>query len=280
MLALPVSKLKNLVLLVLLLANLALLALLIPDRVNQQRGDDALRQSLCDLYAGQQVQLDPDTVPDTVTIYSLELAEDPAGSAAAAEALLGQSMVQDDATRYQSIYRSDSGQCTISRSGSFRASLEGRPAVRDLAKDAKKTLRAMGFQYLSLSEPQRLRAGFYTLTATQTVLGVPVFSQGLTLTYANDRLVQLEGVFYTGAGTLTRISDQPCISAADALVAFLSARVDLGWVGSAVTGMTQGYVRSETAAAAAVHLTPVWRLETDTGSFDVNGITGEVTAVS
>ena len=276
----PVSKLKNLVLLVLLLANLALLALLIPDRVNQQRGDAALRKSLCDLYAGQQVQLDPDTVPDTVSIYSLELAEDPAGSAAAAEALLGQSMVQDDATRYQSVYRSDSGQCTISRSGSFRASLEGRPAVRDLAKDAKKTLRAMGFQYLSLSEPQRLRAGFYTLTATQTVLGVPVFSQGLTLTYANDRLVQLEGVFYTGAGTLTRISDQPCISAADALVAFLSARVDLGWVGSAVTGMTQGYVRSETAAAAAVHLTPVWRLETDTGSFDVNGITGEVTAVS
>ena len=276
----PVSKLKNLVLLVLLLANLALLALLIPDRVNQQRGDAALRQSLCDLYAGQQVQLDPDTVPDTVTIYSLELAEDPAGSAAAAEALLGQSMVQDDATRYQSVYRSDSGQCTISRSGSFRASLEGRPAVRDLAKDAKKTLRAMGFQYLSLSEPQRLRAGFYTLTATQMVLGVPVFSQGLTLTYANDRLVQLEGVFYTGAGTLTRISDQPCISAADALVAFLSARVDLGWVGSAVTGMTQGYVRSETAAAAAVHLTPVWRLETHTGSFDVNGITGEVTAVS
>ena len=276
----PVSKLKNLVLLVLLLANLALLALLIPDRVNQQRGDAALRQSLCDLYAGQQVQLDPDTVPDTVSIYSLELAEDPAGSAAAAEALLGQSMVQDDATRYQSVYRSDSGQCTISRSGSFRASLEGRPAVRDLAKDAKKILRAMGFQYLSLSEPQRLRAGFYTLTATQTVLGVPVFSQGLTLTYANDRLVQLEGVFYTGADTLTRISDQPCISAADALVAFLSARVDLGWVGSAVTGMTQGYVRSETAAAAAVHLTPVWRLETDTGSFDVNGITGEVTAVS
>ena len=276
----PVSKLKNLVLLVLLLANLALLALLIPDRVNQQRGDDALRQSLCDLYAGQQVRLDPDTVPDTVTIYSLELAEDPAGSAAAAEALLGQSMVQDDATRYQSVYRSDSGQCTIRRSGSFRASLEGSPAVRDLAKDAKKTLRAMGFQYLSLSEPQRLRAGFYTLTATQTVLGVPVFSQGLNLTYANDRLVQLEGMFYTGADTLTRISDQPCISAADALVAFLSARVDLGWVGSAVTGMTQGYVRSETAAAAAVHLTPVWRLETDTGSFDVNGITGEVTAVS
>ena len=50
------------------------------------------------------------------------------------------------------------------------------------------------------------------------------------------------------------------LSAADALVAFLSARYDLGWVGSSVTGLTQGYQRSETAAAAAVHLTPVWRL--------------------
>ena len=36
-------------------------------------------------------------------------------------------------------------------------------------------------------------------------------------------------------------------------------------------------MRSETAGAS-VHLTPVWRLETDTGSFDINGITGEVTA--
>ena len=273
----PVSKLKNLVLLVLLLANLALLALLGPDRLSQAREDAALRQSLCDLYAGQQVSLDPAVVPDTVTIYALELAQDPDAAAAAAAALLGQELTLDDSSRFQSVYRANAGQCVISRSGAFRASLEDRPEVRDLAKDAGKTLHAMGFQYSSLTGPQRLRAGFYTLTAAQTVLGVPVFSQGLTLTYANDRLVQLEGVFYTGAGTLTRISDQPCISAADALVAFLSARIDLGWVGSAVTGMTQGYVRSETAGAS-VHLTPVWRLETDTGSFDINGITGEVTA--
>ena len=118
----------------------------------------------------------------------------------------------------------------------------------------------------------------YTLTATQSILGVPVLSGDLTLTYSNSRLTALEGTFFTGADTLARVSDESCLTAADALVAFLSARYDLGWVGSAVTGMEQGYLRSEAATAAAVRLTPVWRLDTDTGSFLINGMTGEVAA--
>lgn len=134
----------------------------------------------------------------------------------------------------------------------------------------------MGFAVKSLGEPVRLRAGVYTLTATQAVLGVPVLSGDLTLTYSNSRLTELSGLFFTGANVLSRVSDTASISAADAVVAFLAARYDLGWVGSAILSLSQGYIRSETAAAAAVHLTPVWLLETDTGAFLVNGITSEV----
>ena len=82
---------------------------------------------------------------------------------------------------------------------------------------------------------------------------------------------------FTRRASTSLIPAAEAISAADALVVFLSARFELGWMGSAVVGMEQGYLRSETAAAATVHLTPVWRLDTDTGSFYVNGITGEVT---
>ena len=96
------------------------------------------------------------------------------------------------------------------------------------------------------------------------------------LTYSNNRLTAIDGIFLSGTSSLTRVSDNACLSAADALVAFLSARYDLGWVGSAVTGLQQGYIRSETAAA--VRLTPVWQLTTDTGVFQINGMTGEVTA--
>lgn len=277
----PVSKLKNLTILILLLADLALIALVIPNRTAAQRDEAARRQALCDLYQQAEIQLQPEAVADTVPLYVLELKEDTGADLQAATAILGQQvLVQDDSTRYLSSYQSAAGTCRISRSGGFQAELTGQPERRDLHKAAKKTLRAMGFDWDKLEAPVRLRAGVYEVSAVQSVLGVPVFSDGLTLTYANSRLIGLEGVFFTGTRSLARVSDRACLSAGDALVAFLSARYDLGWVGSGVLSMEQGYVRSETAAAATVRLTPAWLLETDTGNFLVNGMTGEVTSAN
>lgn len=281
MTALPVSKLKNLVILILLLANLAMLGLLLPGQLEKQREAADLRQSLSELYAAQDVVLDPDVIPDTVTLYALELAEDPSADLQAAKALLGdQVLVQDDSTRYLRTYQSAYGQCSLGRSGRFHAVLEDQAESGDLVKAAKQTLKRMGFTYSSLSQPERLRAGVYSVTAVQSVLDAPVFGGELTLTYSNNCLSSLDGVFFTGTGTMTRVSETACISAAGALVSFLSARYDLGWVGSEILAMEQGYLRSETAAAAAVHLTPVWKLTTDTGVFYISGVTGEVTAAA
>ncbi len=277
----PVSKLKNLTILILLLANLAMLGLLLPGRLAERREETALRESLSQLYADQEVALSPSIIPESATLYVLELAEDPTADQQAATALLGsQVQTQDDSTRYLRSYRSDDGMCSISRTGAFHAQLEGSEENGDLVKASKRILRRMGFTYSSLSQPERLRAGVYTVTATQAVMNVPVFGGDLTLTFSNNCLSTLDGVFFTGGSALTRVSEEACISAADALVDFLAARYTLGWVGSEICSMEQGYLRSETAAAAAVRLTPVWQLVTDTGAFYINGMTGEVTAVS
>lgn len=277
----PTQKLKNLALLILLVANLILLSVVVPNRTARDREADELRQSLQTLCAREQVELDPAAIPDTVTLYALELAEDPSADLQAAKALLGdQVLVQDDSTRYLRTYQSAYGQCSLGRSGRFHAMLEDQAESGDLVKAAKQTLKRMGFTYSSLSQPERLRAGVYSVTAVQSVLDAPVFGGELTLTYSNNCLSSLDGVFFTGAGTMTRVSETACISAAGALVSFLSARYDLGWVGSEILAMEQGYLRSETAAAAAVHLTPVWKLTTDTGVFYISGVTGEVTAAA
>lgn len=275
----PVSKLKNLAILILLLANLALVLLLVPNRLAERQETETLHGALSSLYARQQIALQPDTIPDTVPLYVLELKEDSGSSQQAAAALLGEDLqVQDDSSRYLSAYTSEQGSCAISRNGEFSAQLIGQKEAGDLKAASRKVLKKMGFSHGSLPEACRVRAGVYTVTATQQILGMPVFSGDLTLTWSNSRLTTLEGIFFTGTGSLTRVSDSACLSAADALVAFLSARYELGWVGSAITGLQQGYIRSETAAAAAVRLTPVWKLETDTGSFLINGMTGEVAA--
>ncbi len=276
----PVSKLKNLTILILLLANLALLGILLPGRRAQAQEAASLRQSLSELYAAQDVALDPEVIPDTVTLYVLELAEAPGADLQVAEALLGPDVLaQDDSTRYLRTFQSSSGTCSISRTGVFHAQLTDQRENSDLTKAAKSTLKAMCYAYSALSEPVRLRAGVYQATAVQSVLSMPVFESDLTLTYSNGCLTALDGVFYTGTD-LTRVSEAHCLSAADALVAFLSARYGLGWMGGEITAMEQGYLRSETASAGAIHLTPVWKLSTDTGQFYINGLSGEITAIS
>lgn len=275
----PVPKLKTLAIGILLLANGILAMIVFPGRMAVRQEEDALRQSLCRLYAQQEVELEPQTILDTTDLYVLELKEDALSDVQAAKALLGEQLLaQDDSTRYLSVYRSARGQCSISRSGEFTASLADADAVRNPQRATKKLLKSMGFDSLSLPEMQ-ITGETCTLTATQTVLGMPVFSNGLTFTYEQGRLTELSGVFFTGTDTLRRVSDRVGISAADALVAFLDARDNLGWVGSSVTAMEQGYIRSETATAAVVRLTPAWQVETDTGVFRVHGLTGEVTPV-
>lgn len=276
----PAPKLKNLAILILLLANLALAITVFPSRAGIRQEEDALRQSLCELYDRQEIALAPQTIPDTTPLYVLELKENSDSDLRAATALLGQQLlVEDDSTRYVSSYRSALGQCSISRSGEFSAQLTQSEAVRDPIKASRKLLKDMGFSHLSLPETQDTEDGVCTVTATQTILDMPIFSDGLTLTWSDDRLTGLDGVFFTGASTLMRVSDSACISATDALVSFLDARYDLGWVGSEVTALQQGYIRSETAAATAVRLTPVWQLETDTGTFQIHGMTGEVVSI-
>lgn len=277
----PVSRLKNLAILILLLANAALLVLVVPNQLARSREEEQLRNALEELCARENVTLMADAVPDTVTLYPLELREDAQADLRAATALLGEEvLVQDDSTRYLSTYRSSRGHCSISRSGSFHAELTGTEAAEDLESHGEQLLSAMGFQTYRHGMAMEQTDGTRTVSAMQDILGVPVFSRGLTLTYDAERLIRLEGIFFTGGENPVRVDSQACISAADALTAFLAARFELGWVGSTVTAMEQGYHQADTASAAAVHLTPVWRIDTDTGSFRVDGTTGAVTIQS
>ncbi len=269
----PVSKLKNIIILVLLLADLILLGLLVPHQLTQERERYELRQSLSDLYETGGIRLAPEAIPKAVPLYAIQLAENSSDQLRAAKALLGEQMVAEaDSTRHLSSFQSRLGTCSMGRDGSFRAELKEVPA-----KTAMQTLEEMGFQWQKLSEAAAMTDEKEQITATQSVLGVPVFSGGLTMTFAHGQLTAVDGSFFFGTSEPVRVSKESCISEADALIAFLAARYELGWVGEEIYSMEQGYLRSETASASAVQLTPVWCLKTDSGTFYIDGLTGEVT---
>ena len=139
----------------------------------------------------------------------------------------------------------------------------------------QRRLRGMGYTVWQTQPAVRQADGIYALGVEQALLGMPVFGGTLTFTYQDGALRAADGVFYPESGSIARVSEEACISCADALTQILASCDALGWVGSQITGMQQGYLHSETATSA-LRFTPVWRVETDTTVFYVNGITREV----
>lgn len=275
----PVSKIKNLILLILLLSVVCLLVQIVPARLEQVRAEEALHQQLEELFASYDIRLNGAALPRSVSLYAIELGAQREDAAVAAQALLGaDAVLMPDSTHYASTYSAAAGRCAFRADGTFTATLSGAQSTQEPADAAKKLLRKMGFAAQDVSEPQRVSAGVYEVAAGQNILGVPVLSEGLRLTYTNGSLSGIEGTFFTGASQVARTSENACISCADALVALLSGREALGWVGSEITSVRQCYRHTE-SASASVRLTPVWVIETDTGSFCVNGLTREISTL-
>ena len=274
----PVSKIKNLILLILALSVVCLLFLAVPMRTAQIQAEDALHAQLEELFASYDIQLDRAILPRSVDLYTVELSGQQADNAAAAAALLGaDAALQPDSSHYAATYLSPAGSCTFRAGGGFSAALTGGESTSDMAGSAARLLKKMGFDAESVSAPERQSACVYTLTARQRLFGVRVLSGGLTLTYTNGVLTKMEGTFLTGVSQAVRTGSTACISCASALTALLSGRDALGWVGSRILHVQQCYRFSE-APSGAMRLTPVWLIETDTGSFCVGGMSREITA--
>ena len=267
-------RIKNLILLILALAVCFLLLAVAPGKPSAQREEAALHRGLTELLASYGVSIDPALLTPGETLYAIELGE--ADASAAAEALLGEAAEADSSsTRYEILYSADSGSVSFSRSGALHAELSAAVGGRSYEQDMQRRLRGMGYTVWQTQPAVRQADGVYALGVEQALLGMPVFGGTLTFTYQDGALRAADGVFYPESGSIARVSEEACISCADALTQILASRDALGWVGSQITGMQQGYLHSETATSA-LRFTPVWRVETDTAVFYVNGITREV----
>lgn len=174
------SRMKNLILLVLTLCALGLLCIVVPNRLAQTHEQRQMLQELKTLYEGYDLSIDLDELPRSPTLYIVELSED--GAQTAAQALLGAKTAPAGASGFESTYESDLGTLHITRTGGFSASLTGGSRVRNPEKAAEKLLRAMDFQYQSLTREQA-ESGAVRICASQALLGVPVLGSLLELTY-------------------------------------------------------------------------------------------------
>ena len=89
-----VSRMKNLIILVLSICAVCLLAVAVPNRLSQTHEQRRMLAELKTLYESYGLRIELDELPRSPTLYSVELSE--SGAQTAAQALLGQKAAQPD----------------------------------------------------------------------------------------------------------------------------------------------------------------------------------------
>lgn len=269
------SKLKNIILVILVTVNLFLLVLVVYREVRSSRYSESARENAVGVLARSGITVKEEILPRDGRLAPLSMERDKTQEAKAAAALLGNASesVQGGVT----VYSGDKGTARFSRSGEFSAVLNAGacPMGEKTAQEhALATLALLNFDGEILSSEED--GDSTVVTVRQLWQGTPVYTCQAVLVYRQGALVSIRegGTRLTGAPV--KSGDAESLSAVTALLRFLEGITKLGDVCTSLTGMTPGYVFTA-GFSDPITLHPVWYLTTDTGAYLLDAVTGELT---
>lgn len=270
----PWSKMKNMILAILAATNLCLLLLVAGQAFQSGRMRVQARENAILFLKNRGVEVDEDMIPQKMDLPPLAVERDLEGEERAASALLKGTVTAE--SRGGEVYRyfNEKGSVQFHSDGTFSAQLspDAFPMGTDRAAGCVELLERVGFTGTILTENGD------ELVFRQTWRGSPLFTQQVTLACQGEYLTAIT------AGRLLVSHPQEdagrqTISVATALINFLNGVGALGDVCNRIDAIEQGYVTAISLAGPTV-LTPVWRMTTDTGAYQLDLVTGVVTRVS
>lgn len=263
------ARLKNLIILILLLLNGCLLFSLAQRRTADRNAFRRTVEQLVALFAEDGMTLDPDTISTDNPPDGVSLARDTALEEQAAAFLLGEGLSASDQGGGIYHYAGAAGEALFRSSGGFEAS--GVLAEKDAGDVCRDFCRTFSYEVpdIRLDEED---GGVFTAPAVYG--GLPVFNCSVTFTIEKGVLTAVSGTLLPKTGTPA--PEEEPLSAAGALVAFQRMRRESAVVASTVTETLLCYELQ--TSGAAMSLSPVWRVVTDTEDYYVNCRTGAVTA--
>lgn len=270
------SKIKNIIILLLVIVNGFLLALVGIRAWRTERGQRETRERMVGILANNGIEFLPEEVPGALELASWQVNTERPGETQAA-ALVGE-VTETETTAAGTTYVGVRGTVTFSDDGGVEAGFAPGGWSADRERVAAVTTEMLGALEVSSARvtERREEDDAVTVTVTQLWEGAPVFGQTLTFFWQGGEFVSLSGRYLRGSGELAA-SGGSGITASTALTRFLTALNDGGYVCSQITGLSAGYLSS---GGETVSLTPAWFIETDVWprQFAVDGLTGTVTA--
>ena len=267
------SKLKNVIILILLTANLFLMAMAgVQQRDSAQYQEQAIADVLTVLERNG-IEVAGEVIPVQMTLTSMTVQRDRELEANLARALLGECTVSDlGGGRYS--HESAVGSAEFRSNGNFSVVFpNGIPLAEDVGGEAAHALDLAAKIGLNGTVAERTTAedGGTTVVLYQTWQDIPVYSCRLTLQYREGCLQSISGQRLMGQPQSAG-SEEELLSIPTVLMRSLNGINDLGDICSAILEMTPGYQMSN--PAEGTRMEPVWYIVTDTGAYQLNAVTG------
>ncbi len=273
----PLPKIKNIVIAVLLAANLFFLAIVLTDTTGNRRIEKETLENLTSLCESSGVSLRTSELAgdSEALIYTARRSVE--AEKKIAETLLGDTDSRESGGNVYT-YTGDRGTAVFRTGGEFTAELEtgALHAGGGPDKFAVKLLKDSGVE-AEPTEVTELPDSTRVLTVC-TLDRVKIWNCTVETVFDRDsNVAEMQGrVFCTGPA---RASDAKVTSAPTAVVAFISA-VRSGEVScSEIRDVELGYIMSATPFGETV-LTPAWRVTADSGNYYIDAADGELVSGS
>ncbi|MGI5971016.1 MAG: hypothetical protein ACOX7P_04750 [Oscillospiraceae bacterium] len=251
------SKLKTVIIVILLIVNAVLLFLLVRDTQTTRRLRADALDDLHTVLRINGIELKAETLPDSDGVYALTSARDVAEENEISTTLLGFCIFDDKGGNIH-YYHSELGEAYFRGTGDFEMTLYSAD------ESAFKLMRKL-FSEKGIVLPAEIYG-----SANQTLGNLPVYDCVLTFEKYESG-VKITGRLITSPAVPD--INKPAIDAPTALVRFVSEMNLNGFICTEVTNIELGYSMAA-PVAGDFELTPVWRIITDTGEYYINGVNG------
>jgi hypothetical protein len=265
-----ISKLKTLIIIMLVIVNGFLLSLALPRLTAERRQMQEEKKSLVRLLRESDIQTDIEAIPDDVRLETLTVGRDEAVESKAVRMLLGEYEFSDMGGGIHS-YESGAGSAEFRAGGDFSIELTSGAERYRTPDTAGRLFKDLGFDALNFRT--FFEDGSECASADQALNGAAIFNCTVTARYDETGLRSISGTWITSAEPSSR-EDTRAIGVATALVSFLDRSENMGIVCGEITGVEAGYLLSR--SSQSVELNPVWRIAADTGTYFVNALSGEI----
>lgn len=266
------SKLKNIILIVLLMVNLVFAGLLVNSWRESKKFSEQARESLESVLAGRGIELSAEVDINVVPPAEYELRRDLESELAAVRAILGTAEAYDRGGNVY-YYSGQNGEARFRGTGEIELSLsDGASDFKTSPESAaKKAARLLGLDAFLISSD-----GGGEFAATTTTLGwrwqdCEVFNGRLSFSLTEAGLLSIEG--QRGFDEVCGVTGAEAMDCQTAIMRFLSIMDENGVSFSEIQAVDAGFVLRVSVSGEET-LSPAWRISADSGVYCINAVTG------